>query len=154
MMFGWHLCGLHTSSHPLCCGFVPGLWIFGQPTALSHICCRVLCRAHRMLCCAVAGDDKGELRLADLMAAAAAGPASAAASSIRSARKLLERMEKQSAPLSVPLPRTVAERVERQAGYEDTKQDVTKWQPIVKVSGWVDGPQGGWHAGLLKGFFS
>jgi U3 small nucleolar RNA-associated protein 14 len=69
------------------------------------------------------------------MAAAAAGPASAAASSIRSARKLLERMEKQTAPLSVPLPRTVAERVERQAGYEDTKQDVTKWQPIVKVGG-------------------
>jgi hypothetical protein len=91
----------------------------------------------RMLCCAVAGDDEGELRLADLMAAAASGPASAAASSIRSARKLLERMEKQSAPLSVPLPRTVAERVERQAGYEDTKQDVTKWQPIVKVGSWV-----------------
>ena len=95
------------------------------------LCCAVLWGV--LWLCAVAGDDEGELRLADLMAAAAAGPASAAASSIRSARKLLERMEKQSAPLSVPLPRTVAERVERQAGYEDTKQDVTKWQPIVKV---------------------
>jgi hypothetical protein len=67
------------------------------------------------------------------MATAAADPASGAASSIRSARKLLERLEKQAGPLAVPLPRTVAERVERQAGYEDTKQDVTKWQPIVKV---------------------
>lgn len=86
---------------------------------------------------ALIGDDGGELRVSDLMAAAAAGPASAAASSIRSARKLLERMEKQATPLAVPLPRTVAERVERQAGYEDTKQDVTKWQPIVKVCGVV-----------------
>lgn len=88
---------------------------------------------HTCVCVCVSGDDGGELRLSDLMAAAAAGPASAAVPSIRSARKLLERMEKQAAPLAVPLPRTVAERVERQAGYEDTKQDVTKWQPIVKV---------------------
>lgn len=89
------------------------------------------------------GGGGGDLRLSDLMAAAAAGPASAAAPSIRSARKLLEKLERQSqhAPLAVPLPRTVAERVERQAGYEDTKQDVTKWQPIVKV---CVGVGGGW----------
>lgn len=98
------------------------------PAVMSHVLCR-----------AVTGDEGGDLRLSDLMAAAAAGPASAAASSIRSARKLLERMEVQAAPLSVPLPRTVAERVERQAGYQDTKQDITKWQPIVKVCVWGGG---------------
>jgi hypothetical protein len=37
------------------------------------------------------------------------------------------------APVSAPLPRLIKERQERKAGYEDTKEEVTKWQPIVKV---------------------
>jgi len=87
-------------------------------------------------------------------ATAASGPAAAAAaSSLRSARKLLERLERQSAPLSVPLPRTVAERLERQAGYDDTKQEVTRWQPIVKVGGGEGegGGRGGRVFGLTEG---
>ncbi|GAX81102.1 hypothetical protein CEUSTIGMA_g8536.t1 [Chlamydomonas eustigma] len=36
------------------------------------------------------------------------------------------------APVAAPLPRLIKERQERKAGYEDTKEEVTKWQPIVK----------------------
>jgi hypothetical protein len=50
------------------------------------------------------------------------------------ARKLLEKMEAKTAPVSAPLPRTIKERQERKAGYEASSKDVTKWQPIVKVS--------------------
>ena len=38
-----------------------------------------------------------------------------------------------TAPLAAPLPRLIKERQERKAGYEETKEEVTKWQPMVKV---------------------
>lgn len=38
-----------------------------------------------------------------------------------------------AAPVSAPLPPVVAQRVARQAGYEKSKEEVAKWQPIVKV---------------------
>ena len=40
-----------------------------------------------------------------------------------------------TAPLSAPLPRAVKERQERKAGYEATKEEIAKWQPMVKVGG-------------------
>ena len=52
-----------------------------------------------------------------------------------SARKLLEKMASGLAPSAVaaPLPRLIKERAERKAGYQHTSEDVTKWQPMVKV---------------------
>ncbi|GAX85472.1 hypothetical protein CEUSTIGMA_g12888.t1 [Chlamydomonas eustigma] len=38
------------------------------------------------------------------------------------------------APVAAPLPRLIKERQERKAGYEDTKEEVTKWQSIVKAN--------------------
>ncbi len=35
--------------------------------------------------------------------------------------------------VSAPLPRVIKERAERTAGYKLTKEEVSKWQPIVKV---------------------
>ena len=46
-----------------------------------------------------------------------------------------------TAPLSAPLPRAIKERQERKAGYEATKEEVAKWQPMVKVGGSL--PRGG-----------
>eukprot|EP00879_Flechtneria_rotunda_P017580 GHRR01018430.1.p1 GENE.GHRR01018430.1~~GHRR01018430.1.p1 ORF type:complete len:147 (+),score=59.72 GHRR01018430.1:219-659(+) len=84
----------------------------------------------------VAVPGGAELRLSDLLdgLGAAGGSSQAAAAGLGVARKLLEKLDKKSQPVSAPLPRTVAERLDRKAGYDDTKQEVTKWQPIVKVS--------------------
>ena len=43
------------------------------------------------------------------------------------------KMAKQAEPLATPLPGPIRERQERKAGYETTKEDITKWQPLVKV---------------------
>lgn len=80
-----------------------------------------------------ADDDDGgggELRLSDLVAGLGEAKGKLGAN-----RKLLERLDKKGAPIEAPLPRAVRERQERRAGYEETSKDVTKWQPIVKVSG-------------------
>ncbi len=50
------------------------------------------------------------------------------------ARKALLKMARQAEPLTTPLPGPIRERQERKAGYETTKEDITKWQPLVKVS--------------------
>lgn len=71
-----------------------------------------------------------QLQLSDLMASLGG---SSGAAVLRGARQMLEQLERRSAPVAAPLPRNVAERLERRAGYEDSKQDVTKWQPLVKV---------------------
>eukprot|EP00879_Flechtneria_rotunda_P019030 GHRR01019979.1.p1 GENE.GHRR01019979.1~~GHRR01019979.1.p1 ORF type:complete len:341 (+),score=185.00 GHRR01019979.1:544-1566(+) len=82
------------------------------------------------------GAGGAELRLSDLLdgLGAAGGSSQAAAAGLGVARKLLEKLDKKSQPVSAPLPRTVAERLDRKAGYDDTKQEVTKWQPIVKAN--------------------
>jgi U3 small nucleolar RNA-associated protein 14 len=36
--------------------------------------------------------------------------------------------------LSAPLARPLQERLERQAAYEETKTEITKWQPLVKAN--------------------
>ncbi|XP_073275995.1 uncharacterized protein [Primulina huaijiensis] len=47
-------------------------------------------------------------------------------------RKDLRRMEKKSAPIIAPLPKADQERLERKAAYEQSKKDITKWDPLVK----------------------
>lgn len=72
--------------------------------------------------------DTGELSIADLMKGLGD-----AKSKLGPARKALMKMAKQAEPLATPLPGPIRERQERKAGYETTKEDITKWQPLVKV---------------------
>eukprot|EP00873_Tetraselmis_striata_P003871 jgi/Tetstr1/424135/TSEL_014744.t1 len=50
------------------------------------------------------------------------------------ARKELEKLERSAGPVDAPLPSNIAARAERIAAYDDTKRDVTKWQPLVKAN--------------------
>ncbi|KAL9173485.1 hypothetical protein ABFS82_03G117800 [Erythranthe guttata] len=45
-------------------------------------------------------------------------------------RKNLHRMDKKS--IHAPLPKTDQDRIERKAAYEQSKKDITKWEPVVK----------------------
>lgn len=49
-----------------------------------------------------------------------------------SLRKRMQQLEKNAMPVEAPLPKVVKEKLERKAAYVHTKEDVTKWQPIVK----------------------
>ena len=73
---------------------------------------------------------EGEVRLSDLLNSLGEAKAQLGAS-----RKMLERLDAKGAPVEVPLPRTVAERVTRKAGYQSTAKEVSRWVPIVKVWG-------------------
>ncbi|BDA46715.1 probable U3 small nucleolar RNA-associated protein 14 homolog A [Coccomyxa sp. Obi] len=79
---------------------------------------------------ASAGDAGGELRISDLMDALGADRAKLPGD----ARKKLERLDKRLQPVAAPLPTTIRARKQRQAGYEETTKDVTKWQSIVKAN--------------------
>ena len=81
----------------------------------------------RFPCSRVAGAE-GQLSIADLVRGlgdqrARLGPA----------RKTLERLARKAEPVAPPLPGPVQRRQERRAGYEHAKEDVAKWQSIVKV---------------------
>ena len=76
----------------------------------------------------VTSGGQGELSIADLMKGLGD-----AKSKMGPARKALLKMAKQAEPLTAPLPGPIRERQERKAGYETTKEDITKWQPLVKV---------------------
>jgi len=58
--------------------------------------------------------------------------------SLQSFRKSLaaQQKNKKSAAqkLDVPLAKPIKERLERQAAYEETKNEISKWQPIVKAN--------------------
>lgn len=71
----------------------------------------------------------GRISVADLV-----GSLDGSAGNLASLRKRLEKVESGAGPVSTPLPRALKERVERQAGYEHTKSDVAKWQPLVKAN--------------------
>lgn len=49
-----------------------------------------------------------------------------------SLRKRMQQLEKNVMPVEAPLPKVVKDRLERKAAYVHTKEDVTKWQPIIK----------------------
>ncbi|GAQ90786.1 U3 small nucleolar RNA-associated protein 14 [Klebsormidium nitens] len=71
----------------------------------------------------------GRISVADLV-----GSLDGSAGNLASLRKRLEKVESGAGPVSAPLARALKERVERQAGYEHTKSDVAKWQPLVKAN--------------------
>ena len=54
------------------------------------------------------------------------------ASGIGTLRKRMEPLQKEKLAISAPLPKVLQERVERKVGYEKSKDEVTKWQPLVK----------------------
>lgn len=89
-------------------------------------CVTSRCASHNNEC--IPGQH-GELSISDLLrglgdAKAKMGPA----------RKALQKLARQEGPLAAPLPGPIRERQERKAGYETTKEDITKWQPLVKAS--------------------
>ncbi|KAI8574762.1 hypothetical protein RHMOL_Rhmol01G0378900 [Rhododendron molle] len=47
-------------------------------------------------------------------------------------RTSMQRMEKKSMPIQAPLPKVDREKVERKVAYEQSKKDITKWEPLVK----------------------
>ena len=44
----------------------------------------------------------------------------------------MHRMEKKSTPILAPLPKADREKLERKVTYEQSKKDITKWEPLVK----------------------
>ncbi|KAL6978386.1 hypothetical protein U1Q18_020054 [Sarracenia purpurea var. burkii] len=44
----------------------------------------------------------------------------------------MHRMEKKSMPIQAPFPKADRERLERKVAYEQSKKDITKWEPLVK----------------------
>lgn len=49
-----------------------------------------------------------------------------------SLRKRMQQLQKRGAPVDVPLPKVLQERLNRQAGYEKTSEEISRWQEIVK----------------------
>lgn len=47
-------------------------------------------------------------------------------------RKRMHQLEKKSISVQAPLPNTDREKLERIATYEQSKKDITKWEPLVK----------------------
>lgn len=47
-------------------------------------------------------------------------------------RKRMHQLEKKSISVQAPLPKTDREKLERIATYEQSKKDITKWEPLVK----------------------
>ncbi|KAL4196932.1 hypothetical protein AMTRI_Chr04g248760 [Amborella trichopoda] len=47
-------------------------------------------------------------------------------------RKRMQQLEKNATPIQPPLPRVLKERLERKVAYKQSKDDITKWEPIVK----------------------
>ncbi|KAA8539257.1 hypothetical protein F0562_025949 [Nyssa sinensis] len=47
-------------------------------------------------------------------------------------RKSVHRMERKSMSIQAPLPKPDQEKLERKVAYEQSKKDITKWEPLVK----------------------
>lgn len=47
-------------------------------------------------------------------------------------KKNMQRMERKSMSIHAPLPKPDREKLERKAAYEQSKKDITKWEPLVK----------------------
>ena len=104
----------------------------GQPSNADLVSWSVTsadpCMASKCLFCPRVAGAEGQLSIADLVRGlgdqrARLGPA----------RKTLERLARKAEPVAPPLPGPVQRRQERRAGYEHAKEDVAKWQSIVKV---------------------
>lgn len=53
-------------------------------------------------------------------------------SGIQPLRKRMQPVLNADLATSAPLPKVIQERVDRKAGYEKSKEEVAKWQPLVK----------------------
>lgn len=49
-------------------------------------------------------------------------------------RKRMQQMHKKSTSVQAPLPKAEQEKLERKAVYEQSKKDITKWEPLVKMN--------------------
>lgn len=49
-------------------------------------------------------------------------------------RKELPKVNKQLATIQAPLPKVEREKLERKVVYEQSKKDITKWEPLVKLN--------------------
>lgn len=47
-------------------------------------------------------------------------------------RKRIHHLEKKSVPTPAPLPKADQEKLERKAAYEKSKEELQKWEPIIK----------------------
>ncbi|CAI9755958.1 unnamed protein product [Fraxinus pennsylvanica] len=47
-------------------------------------------------------------------------------------RKNFLRIESKSMPIHTPIPKPDQERLEKRAAYEQSKKDITRWEPLVK----------------------
>lgn len=47
-------------------------------------------------------------------------------------KKRMQPLQKEKRPISVPLPKIIQDRVERKVGYDKSRDEVTKWVPLVK----------------------
>lgn len=54
------------------------------------------------------------------------------ASGLGALRKNLQPLENENLAISAPLPKVIQERMERKAGYDKSREEVTKWEPLVK----------------------
>lgn len=90
--------------------------------------CTTICAAHKRGKPVTFAGQQGDLSIADLLKGLGD-----AKSKMGPARKALQKLAQQEGRLAAPLPGPIRERQERKAGYETTKQDITKWQPLVKV---------------------
>ncbi|KAK9103808.1 hypothetical protein Sjap_021062 [Stephania japonica] len=71
-------------------------------------------------------DGKGHLTIQDLLNPLHGKPL------YSEFRKMMQRLNKKSLALQPPLPKVAQENVERKVAYEQSKKDVTKWEPLVK----------------------
>ncbi|KDP28173.1 hypothetical protein JCGZ_13944 [Jatropha curcas] len=71
-------------------------------------------------------DGDGRITIEDLLGSLQGKPA------YSQLRKRTHQMEKKTAPLHAPLSKDVRDMLERKAAYEQSKKDITKWEPLVK----------------------
>lgn len=73
-----------------------------------------------------AGDGDGRITIQDLL-----DPLHGKAGYSK-LRKRTSQMEKKPMSIQAPLPKPYREKLERKAAYEQSKKDITKWEPLVK----------------------
>ncbi|KAL3717619.1 hypothetical protein ACJRO7_009112 [Eucalyptus globulus] len=72
------------------------------------------------------GDEDGRITIQDLL-----DPLHGKAGYSK-LRKRTSQMEKKPMSIQAPLPKPYREKLERKAAYEQSKKDITKWEPLVK----------------------
>ncbi|KAJ6710515.1 U3 SMALL NUCLEOLAR RNA-ASSOCIATED PROTEIN 14 [Salix koriyanagi] len=71
-------------------------------------------------------DGDGRIAIEDLLESIQGKPG------YRELRKITRQVEKKGKVLQAPLPKEDRDRLERSAAYEQSKKDITRWEPLVK----------------------